>query len=134
MLLTSLVLHGTLLVPRTLSGTGKQAAWWSRRLLSRRLHLFLLVGDAERFGLPLRVFLYTVDQIATLLQVDDKTVKTNYLHYEERSVGFRPHDRMSARNIAPNGEKPDWRVAEAELVRWLRYKGFKIYNRTSVLR
>lgn len=92
------------------------------------------MGEAEKFGLPLRVFLYTLDQIATLIQVDLKTLKGSYIHYEERSVGYRRHEQMSARNIAPDGDKPDWRVAEGEFVRWLRYKGFKIYNRASVLR
>lgn len=85
--------------------------------------------DPESFGLPPRIFLYTLDQIATMLQVSDHTVKTLYLHYDGRSVGNRPADRMVARNIAPAGEKPDWRVAEKELMRWMRYKKFRFYTR-----
>lgn len=89
---------------------------------------------AKSMGLPLRPILYTLDQIATLIQVSEQHLKDAYLHFEERSVGFRPPSKMSARNIAPDGERPDWRVAETELVRWLRFKGFKIYNRATVLR
>lgn len=92
------------------------------------------VDEAEKFGLPFRVILYTLDQVATMLQVSTTHLKRSYIHYEERSVGFRSHDRLSARNIAPDGEKPDWRVAEQELIRWLRYKGFKIVSRHTVLR
>lgn len=92
------------------------------------------MDEAEKFGLPFRVILYTLDQIATMLQVDVGHLKRTYLHYEERSVGFRRHDQLSARNIAPDGEKPDWRIAEKELIRWLRYKGFKVFTRTTVLR
>lgn len=90
--------------------------------------------EPKQFGLPLRVFLYTLDQIATMVQVDLHNLRTHYIHYEERSVSFRPHGKMSARNIASDGEKPEWRVAEKEFIRWLRYKGFKVYNRTGVSR
>lgn len=92
------------------------------------------MDNPEKFGLPLRVFMYTLDQIATMLQLEMSHFKSSYVHYEERSVGYRRHEQMSARNIAPDGEKPDWRITEQEFVRWLRYKGFKIYNRGSVLR
>lgn len=92
------------------------------------------MGNAKNFGLPLRVYLYTLDQIATMVQIQLTTLKSNYIHFEERSVGFRPLDRISARNIAPDGEKPEWRVTEEEFVRWLRYRGFKVYNRATVYR
>lgn len=90
------------------------------------------MSEPKKFGLPVRSFLYTLDQIATMVQVQIKHLKSTYIHFEERSVGFRPPGKISARNIAPNGESPDWRVAEEEFVRWLRYKGFKVYNRASV--
>lgn len=88
--------------------------------------------DAERFELPPRFILYTLDQIATMLNVGLPQVKQSYIHYDRRSPGARPGDRMVARNIAPEGEKPDWRVAEKELIRYLRKRGFKIYNRTTL--
>lgn len=80
-------------------------------------------------GLPVRAFLFTADQIATMLSVDEKQVKTDYLFYEGRNVGNRPRGRMLARNIADEGQKPEWRVAERELIRWLKVKGFKVYDR-----
>ena len=79
-------------------------------------------------GLPVRVFLYTLDQIATILQVEEKDLR-KYVHFQDRSVGARPLDMMQARNIAPAGEKPEWRVADRELERWLSRRGFRIYVR-----
>jgi hypothetical protein len=83
----------------------------------------------EAVGLPYRPFLYTVDQIAVLLDLDPKTVLANYLYFEGRSIGSRHKDLMVARNIAPRDQKPEWRVAERELVRWMRFKGFRYYER-----
>ena len=83
----------------------------------------------EKVGIPVRLFLFTLDQISTMLAVDEDRLKRGYLFYEGRSVGVRPPDKILARNIAPAGEKPEWRVAEKELVRWARSRGFRIYDR-----
>lgn len=79
--------------------------------------------------LPYRPFLFTVDQIAVILDIDPKAIMAQYLYYEGRSIGSRHRDLMIARNIAPTNEKPDWRIAERELVRWMRFKGFRYYER-----
>ena len=89
-------------------------------------------SEREKFNMPPRIFLYTLDQIATMLSVDLKVVKNNYIHYDRRSVGARPGDKMLARNLNQDGEKPEWRVAENELIRFLRRRGFRIYERTSI--
>lgn len=86
--------------------------------------------EREQFNMPPRVFLYTLDQIATMLAVELQYVKAHLIHYDRRSVGSRPLDKMAARNIALEGDKPEWRVAEAELIRYLRRRGFRIYDRT----
>ena len=91
-----------------------------------------LPHGGDKIGLPARPFLYTIDQIATLLHVDEKAVKTSYLYYEGRSAGSRGRDLMIARNIAPVNATPDWRIAERELVRWLKYKGFRYYEAGAV--
>ena len=80
-------------------------------------------------GLPVREFLYTLDQIAFLLEVTEDYLKKNMIFYEGRSVGVAPRDRMVARNIAPEGLSPEWRVPERHLRRWMRFKGWKIYER-----
>lgn len=87
-----------------------------------------LPANPERVGLPARPFLYTTDQIATLLSLDEKTVKAQYLFYEGRSTGKRKLGLMVARNIADPKNHPQWRVSERELIRWLRFKGFRIYE------
>jgi hypothetical protein len=36
---------------------------------------------------------------------------------------------IKAINIMPNGVKPEWRIEEAELLRWMRHKNFRIFYR-----
>lgn len=86
-------------------------------------------GDSV--GLPPRPFLYTLDQLAVLLDVSELALKQTHVYFEGRSTGVRRKDMMLARNIAPSSEKPDWRVAEREFVRWMRTKGFRVYERVT---
>lgn len=90
-----------------------------------------MADERERLSLPPKFFMYTIDQVATMFEVDVTAVKANYLYYERRSVGSKPGDRMLARNIAPAGEKPEWRISEQEVIRYLRKRGFRIYTKTS---
>lgn len=81
-------------------------------------------------GLPVREFMYTLDQIAFLLSIEEKNLKQSYLHYDGRSVGPCPKDHLLAVDISPdNSPRPEWRVAERHLKRWMRLKGWKIYER-----
>lgn len=80
-------------------------------------------------GLPPRTFLYTLDQIASMLHLGMTRVRDRYVWYEGRHVGKRPRDKLHAHNIAPVDETPDWRVSEQELIRWMRVNGFKYYDR-----
>lgn len=89
--------------------------------------------DPDRMGLPLRVFLYTIDQICTMTSIPEKSLRDDYLYYNGRSLGPRPHHLMLATNVAPPKTKPDWRVSEREFVRWLRFKGFRVYDRSSTM-
>lgn len=76
-------------------------------------------------GLPIRPFLYTLDQIGVLLSLNTSRLQV-YIHYDGRSVGRPKRDKLLARNIAPLGEAADWRVPESELIRWLRNRGFRV--------
>lgn len=87
-----------------------------------------LPSQAPAVGLPVRVFLFTLDQIAVVINVSVPTVKKSYIYFEGRSIGVRHRYLMVARNIAPPDEKPDWRVAERELIRWLKFKKFRYYE------
>lgn len=71
----------------------------------------------QKYLLPPRLFLYTLDQIGDMLQVDPKKL----VHFDGRSVGVRPPDKILARNIAPAGTTPEWRVSEDEFIRWMRH-------------
>lgn len=95
------------------------------------------VGDnvkklAHSVGLPPRPFLYTLDQLSVILEIQPIQIGQNYIYFEGRSTGRVSADLMKARNIAPRNQPPEWRVAESELVRWMRRKGFKFYDRSSV--
>lgn len=83
----------------------------------------------EPVGLPPRPFLYTLDQVAQIVSIELDQLRLRHIHFENRTVGGRHPARMLARNIAEASDKPDWRVAEQELIRWMRHKGFKYYER-----
>lgn len=80
-------------------------------------------------GLPSRPFLYTIDQVAQLMSISEEVVKREFAHWDGRSVGIPNKDRIIFRNIMPNGATPEWRCSERELIRFLRHKGFKYYER-----
>jgi hypothetical protein len=82
----------------------------------------------------MRPFLYTLDQIATLLQVPEATVRKEYIHYDGWSVGAHRQGMLAARNIAPEGKPTEWRVSDRELARWMAKRGFKVYLRGWVSR
>lgn len=86
----------------------------------------------SQIGLPPRPFLYTIDQIAAILYLKEETVKKSYLYLEGRSIGQRHRYLMVARNIAPPDSPPDWRVVDRELIRWMKFKGYRYYDRGAV--
>ena len=82
---------------------------------------------ARSVSLPTVPFLYTLDQVAMILNISDRNLKANYLYYIGRTPGPKSLNRIEAMNITPdNNQQPDWRVSERELVRWLARKGFAI--------
>jgi len=85
--------------------------------------------ERDKIGLPPRIFMYSPDQLAALLSVKESYVMKTLLFYDRREPGIRPREKMRAVNIAPEGETPLWRVAENELLRYLRLKGIKFYDR-----
>lgn len=86
-------------------------------------------SERDRVGLPPRIFMYSPDQIATMLSLELKYVKSTLLFYDKREPGLTPKTKMRAVNIAPEGETPEWRVTENELLRYLRMRGIKFYDR-----
>lgn len=88
--------------------------------------------ESEKFGLPLRPFLYTLDQIADFLSVTERTLKVTYIYFDGIHTGRPPRSKIVAKNITPDTDKSTWRVHEHELVRWLRHVGFKVYDASVV--
>lgn len=90
-------------------------------------------ADPAKVGLPPRPFLYTIDQISIITDLSESQLKNGgVIHYEGRSISIPSRRQMIARNIAPDDQKPEWRVAERELIRWLKVMGFRYYDRGSV--
>ncbi|HEY6021869.1 MAG TPA: hypothetical protein VIY48_18995 [Candidatus Paceibacterota bacterium] len=73
--------------------------------------------------------MYTIDQIAMLVDLRIDVLRQFYIYFDGRSTGTRQLDRLMARNIASPDAPPDWRISEHELVRWMKRKGFKYYER-----
>lgn len=85
--------------------------------------------EQKKLYMPLRPFFWTPDQIAQLLEVNEKTVRDKMLWYSGREPGLKPKDRIKTINLAAYAEEPIWRIPEDELIKWLRFKGIKIYER-----
>lgn len=90
-------------------------------------------ADPQEVGLPPFVFLFTVDQIAGMLNVEERTVMLQYLYYAGRSSGRKASHQMDAVNIAPETANPDWRIPAREFLRWCTRRGIKV-NQLSGLR
>lgn len=81
----------------------------------------------KEVGLPVRPFLYTLSQIATLLSMSEDMLHRRIIYYEGRSVHRKQPDELQFINIAKVGTKPAiWMCSEEEFVRWMKYKGFKV--------
>lgn len=91
-----------------------------------------MTNTPEKIGLPPRPFLYSLDQIANLLDIDLTRLKAVWIYYRGRSIGRHTGDQIEAIDIAPAGQgiKPEWRVSEKEFIRWMKRKGFRILSRT----
>lgn len=88
--------------------------------------------EAGQVGLPPTSFLYTLDQICQLVGVDQAIGMRTLFYFANRSTGQQSPHTMKARDIASPDSTPDWRVAEAEFIRWLKLKRFKIDQRLTV--
>lgn len=75
--------------------------------------------------LPLHQFFYTFEQIAYMTGVQERTLAQNYVYYTGRDFG-PVRGRIRATNIAPDGVKPEWRVAEENFVYWCRSKKINV--------
>lgn len=89
--------------------------------------------NPETLGLPARPFLWTLDQVSVIISVPERQLIQTYMYLEGRSIGIAHRNQLLARNIADPDDKPDWRIAERELIRWMKFKGFRWYDRGSLL-
>lgn len=85
--------------------------------------------QSRAIGIPFKSFLYTFEQVSDMLSIDLKTFQQKYVHYDNRTPGRKKVDTFLARDISPLGEKPEWRIADTEVLRWSKAKGFKIVER-----
>lgn len=83
----------------------------------------------DSVGLPARPFLYSIEQISGLTAVPVKQLQKVFIHYDGKTLGAHKKSQLMARNISPPGFKPVWRVAESELIRWLRAHRFRVYEK-----
>lgn len=74
--------------------------------------------------IPRPPFLYTLDQVGLIVSWPKARLHQRTF-YIGRSLGTKSKDQLEAFSIAEPGEKPDWRVSEHELMRWLRRHGYE---------
>ncbi len=80
--------------------------------------------EGKQVNLPPRIFLYTLDQISEILSIPLPHLRRSYVYFHGRSTGVKRSGHLGARNIALPEKAPDWRVAEHELIRWMKKHGF----------
>lgn len=88
------------------------------------------LAHAKRVGFPVRPFLFTLDQIAGMLALEQDELEENYIYFRGRSPGvfLANGDRMRAVNIAPKDKAPQWRVSEEEFFQWCVRKEIIAYH------
>lgn len=74
----------------------------------------------QKYNLPPRPFLYTLDQIMDILRYEKVEDVAKSVHFDGRTPGVPPKEKILARNIAGPDDKPEWRIEEGEFIRWLR--------------
>jgi hypothetical protein len=84
--------------------------------------------ERKKFNFPLRVWFFTVEEIAEMLAVDLDKVKREYVYYLGLTPGVAKKDLLKAANLSPLDATPEWRISEEEFARWLRVKGFTVHT------
>ena len=82
-----------------------------------------------RRGLPRRPIFYTEDQVAAMLSLPLEKLQGSYLWRVGRDSGVYRNSYLRAVKIPkPDRSIPEFRVAEGELIRWLRFHDLWIYD------
>ena len=84
------------------------------------------VNGKTQVFMPTLTFLFTLDQIASMLGMSEHDLHYKHIWFLQRSTGRKYRHQMVARNIAADTDKPDWRVSHQDFVRWLNANGFEI--------
>ena len=88
---------------------------------------------AEQIPLPLKTFMYTIDQISVMLDMTEQMLRRKVLFYVGREMQKQDPMKMRAINISGIDEKAEWRVSEEELVRWCRKRKVRFYVSRRIL-
>lgn len=80
--------------------------------------------NSKKIDLPPRMFLYTIDQVAACVGLPESTLRASYIYFHGRTRGNKHASLLLARNIAAPQDKPEWRIAENEFIRWMKFKKF----------
>lgn len=83
----------------------------------------------KEVNVPVRVFLYTLDQIGGMIGIAPDLLAKGFVYFDHRSIGVKRQWQMMARNIAGPDSDPEWRIADKEFIRWMRNRGFRVIER-----
>ena len=86
-----------------------------------------------RANLPIREFMYTPDQVASILNVKMATLKliVSWQGAEGSELMGTASRKMRAHKIVPSelADGPEWRIPESELVLYMKRNGIVAYER-----
>lgn len=85
--------------------------------------------NVREVNIPIRPFLYSLDQIGAMIDMDAEMLAKGFIYFDGRSIGIKRNWQMMARNIAPPDMTPEWRVLDREFIRWMRNQGFRVVER-----
>jgi hypothetical protein len=92
------------------------------------------VPESQREGraaLPAREFMYTLDQVADILNIQVESLR-RYVYFRgiDRNL-VREQDAMVAISITPSAlhKRAEWRIPETEFLAFLKKRGLTVYER-----
>lgn len=85
--------------------------------------------NVSETNIPIRTFLYSLEQIEQMIGIPASALAQSYIYFQGRTIGIKRPWMIQARNIAGPDDIPEWRVADREFIRWLRNRGFRVIER-----
>lgn len=86
------------------------------------------MATTRHSDLPARPVFWTLDQVASMLQVDLEYFKRRLVFYEGKSAGMDATKMFRAIDVSAPQDVPAWRIHSDEIIRWCKVRNVRIYG------